>query len=97
MLNSYKPKVWKEKKEALETALKDAGYPLGKNTKPVRYNDGFDLALEGGKMCVVYKVASRELYAWSRGSRYSGAEVSIKSLVEVRAIFHAWHDEHIKL
>jgi hypothetical protein len=83
-----KPKVWRERRDKLQAALRDTAI------SPSRILNGtFYLTLEGGRFPATYDLITQKLTIWSRVSRWAGGSVTIEDLQHVEETLKKWQRE----
>jgi hypothetical protein len=55
--------------------------------------EGNRVFLEGGSLPAVFDKEKKQLRVWGRGSRHSGAEVSVSFLVKIEKVMSNWSEE----
>lgn len=90
----FSDKQWREKKAVLDQMLGDVKDEIH-YTKITRYGTT-RVALEGGKVTVVFDTEDLNLYVWNRLTRYSGSEVAVRVLSEIERIMREWYEKEIR-
>lgn len=91
-IKEMKSSQWKPIVNELEKKIKECDFRVG---RIIRASETV-IMLEGGKLPATFDLSTKVFKVWGRGSRYSGASVTIAELQKIEDACKEWFEKHME-